>query len=343
MGITIRIPDVCERDIDLLLLEEFVVSGDFRSWFLSQIGIDSAPTLAEASRSVKTVTGESDLELTFQGPEGAAKVLIENKVDAAFQPNQPQRYVERADTYRQDGEYKEVVTVLIAPEVYFRGETDTYGFDATITYEAMLDWFSAMEHDSPRTHYKRTLLRVAIARGRSGWQPIPHPHMSQFWRSYWELATAIAPQLSMPVPKLEYPAGSHFICFRPAVLPADIKLRHKVGYGHVDLELRGMGHRLADMDRLYGKALPPNTHMEKAAKSVVMRARVEPVDMVHDDFATSEPIMRKGIEAAAQLLEWYLTVYQPSTTPYHLPKRDGGDFQRSLQPRVPGRSACRLV
>jgi hypothetical protein len=309
---TICIPDVYERDIDLLLLEEFVASEAFRAWFLSQIGIDSALALSEASRSVKTATGESDLELTLQGPEGAAKVLIENKVDAAFQPNQPQRYVERATTYQHAGAYHAVVTVLIAPERYFRDATDTYGFDAKVRYEDILRWFAAMAPDSPRTHYKRALLRVAITRGRSGWQPVPHPRVSQFWRSYWELATAIAPQLSMPVPKPEYPAGSHFIFFRPAALPAQIKLRHKVGYGHVDLEFRGMGHRLADMDRLYGKALPPNTHMEKAAKSVVIRARVEPVDMVHDDFATSEPMMRKGIEAAAQLLEWYLTVYQPS-------------------------------
>ena len=32
----IRVQDLCERDIGLLLLEEFVALEDFRKWFLAQ-------------------------------------------------------------------------------------------------------------------------------------------------------------------------------------------------------------------------------------------------------------------------------------------------------------------
>jgi hypothetical protein len=109
MCTTIRIPDVCERDIDLLLLEEFVTSTDFRSWFLSQIGVEERVSLSEACRSVKTVNGESDLEFTLDGTSGAVKVLIENKIDASFQPNQPQRYTGRANEYKKSGEYRGIV------------------------------------------------------------------------------------------------------------------------------------------------------------------------------------------------------------------------------------------
>jgi len=45
MTMTIRIPDVIERDVDLLLLEEFAASRDFGSWFLSQIGNQLTPRL----------------------------------------------------------------------------------------------------------------------------------------------------------------------------------------------------------------------------------------------------------------------------------------------------------
>lgn len=306
--ITIRIPDVCERDIDLLLLEEFIASAEYRSWFLSQVAIDSGAALFEACRSVKTESGESDLEFTFKDDTGFVKVLVENKVDAAFQPDQVHRYMQRANKYEKSGKYREVITVLIAPEIYFGSEAENYGFDAKITYESVLGWLSAAERMNPRTEYKLALLRTAIDRGRSGWQLVPNAHVGRFWQLYWQLAEKVAPQLSMPKPKEKIPAGSHFIVFRPNVLPGNVKLKHKVGYGHVDLEFRGMGDHLGEMEQLYRHLLPPGMRIEPAAKSAVVRALVEPVDMTHTDFTQAEPIMRKAIDAAALLLEWFNTV-----------------------------------
>lgn len=309
---TIRLPDIAERDIDLLLLEEFVASPDFSSWFLSLIGQSTEAALSEASRSVKTDTGESDLELTFEGKGGTVKLLIENKVDAVFQPNQPQRYAARADGHKEGGQYSAVVTVIMAPEAYFGDESETYGFDARVTYEDVLSWFSAPERKCARTDYKLALLRISIERGGTGWQLVPNPKVGQFWQHYWRLATRLAPQLSMPAPKKEIPTWSHFVVFRPAALPTNIKLKHKVGYGNVDLEFRGMGGQLAEMDRLYRAVLPANTQIEKAAKSAVIRARVEPVDMSRQGFASCETAMRRGIEEAARLLDWYVEAHRSS-------------------------------
>lgn len=302
----ISVPDVCERDIDLLLLEEFVASADFRSWFLEQVGIENADALLDARRSVKTGRGESDIELVWKGKSGAIKVLIENKVDAPFTPNQPQRYAERADAYKSSGEYREVVTVIIAPEVYFGDDAEDYGFDASITYESVLAWFSDKQRTNSRTDYKLAILRGAIERGGSGWQLIPHPDVSKFWRSYWELAERIAPRLAMPVPKKDIPEGSSFIVFRPAALPSDVKLIHKVNYGHVDLQFSDMGQRLAEMERSYGATLLPGARIEKAAKSAVIRARVDRIDMTQGEFADKETVVRNALEAASALLDWYI-------------------------------------
>ena len=315
MTITIRIPDVRERDVDLFLLEELVASNHFQLWFLAAIGVDGSPSLVEAGRSINTVTGESDLELTFQDSSGAIKVLIENKVDTAFQPNQPQRYAERASDYEKSGKYREVITVLMAPECYFGDDADNYGFEAKIAYEDVLSWLAAPERTSARTEYKVALLRAAIERGRAGWQLVPHPKVGEFWRSYWQLADRVARHLSMPLPKGEIPAGSHFIVFRPLALPKSVKLKHKVGYGHVDLEFRGMGNRLEEMERLYGRSLPSGARIEKAAKSAVVRIRVEPIDMTNADFRTSEALARKGIETAASLLDWYTKAHRSSDAP----------------------------
>ncbi len=306
MATTIHVPDVCERDIDLLLLEEFVATPQFRSWFLSRVGIDAAIDLADARRSVKTENGESDLEIVLHGPKGAIKIVIENKVDATFQPNQPQRYMERAIEYKNSGKYQDVVTVIMAPAIYFGEPEESYEFDAKVTYEDVVHWFSCPERKTARTAYKLTLLHAAIDRGRSGWQLIPHANVGRFWRSYWQLSERIARQLSMPVPKSEIPAGSHFIGFRPPALPGNVKLKHKVAYGHVDLEFSNMGSRLVELERLYGAVLPQGARIEKAAKSAVVRIRVDPVDMTKADFALNEAVIRKGIESAVLLFEWFV-------------------------------------
>ncbi|MGB7300326.1 MAG: PD-(D/E)XK nuclease family protein, partial [Burkholderiaceae bacterium] len=200
MTIQIQLPGVCERDVDLLLLEEFVASPTFCAHFLSQTLGATAGRLVDARRSVVTGNGESDLELVFESGEEALKVLIENKVDAPFMANQPERYAERANQYRDSGEYCEVATVIIAPMAYFGDEANAFGFDAYITYEAIAAWFKESDA-SPRCQYKLAILDQAISRSRSGWTAVPNSEVSAFWQSYWQLTTQIAPQLNMPVPK----------------------------------------------------------------------------------------------------------------------------------------------
>lgn len=111
----------------------------------------------------------------------------------------------------------------------------------------------------------------------------------------------------MPVPKGEIPADSHFVRFRPAILAPNVSLWHKVAYGHVDLQFAGMGDKLSDMEQLYRQSLLPSMRIERAAKSAVIRVRVDPVDMTTAAFPTCEASIRKGIETAAILLDWYRT------------------------------------
>jgi hypothetical protein len=57
----VRIGGICERDIDLLLLEEFVASPEFCKWFLSSIGFSGrigVRSLLVISGSLETI-GES--------------------------------------------------------------------------------------------------------------------------------------------------------------------------------------------------------------------------------------------------------------------------------------------
>src|SRR5438093_13558427 len=105
-----------ERDIDLLLFEEFVASPEFVSWFLSQIGIADQTRLMRVAHSVIALGRESDLELEL---EGKIRVLIENKLDAPLQENQANGYRERAKDYVEKMGFASAPTVIVAPASYF--------------------------------------------------------------------------------------------------------------------------------------------------------------------------------------------------------------------------------
>lgn len=307
----IFIPDVSERDIDLLLLEEVVTSPRFASWLLEQCGINEWHTLTEAHRSVKTGNGESDLELAFLGADGkVTRLIVENKIDAVFQPNQAKRYAERAMTYLATKSCSGVTTLLLAPEVYFGGNDKLHGFDAKLSYEAIVDWFLTQQPESDRRRYKVLLLGKAIDRGRAGWTLVPHPKVKAFWDAYRQLAQSIASQLAMPKPKDQIPEGSHFVVFRPPALRSGVTLKHKVGYGHVDLEFGGMGEKLSELELALSGRLPAGAQLTRAAKSAAVRCFVEPVDMTHDVFATREVAISQGITSAANLLAWYWATAQ---------------------------------
>lgn len=296
----IELGGVTERDIDLLLLEELVVSADFRDWFGIQAGLEMPQSLDGAARSVVTSTGESDLEVTYRREDLRTRLLVENKIDAAFQRRQAERYLERAQTYLARRECEHVVTVVIAPRSY---ADSIKGFDCTITYEAIREWFADAATGDPRSLYKLHLLDAAIARGDSGWKMVPDPAATGFWHNYWKLACAEAPALHMPRPG-QKPATSSFIRFKPHELSKGIALLHKVPYGSVDLQFSGQAERIGEFATTYESTLEPGMTIAPANKSVAVRIVVDPIAL-ESVFTAVEGQVRVALQAALRLLSWY--------------------------------------
>lgn len=299
----LAISGVSERDIDFLLLEEFYSSGEFLSWFLGRLGLSDPPTLVSLAHSVSTSTGESDIELAVKCTDRLHMLLVENKISAILQPRQPERYRERAKRYVQERQCDECRTVLVAPASYLGHDPTSLGFDATVTYQALIQYFETHEDLHNRGRFKRTLLSSAVNRGSTGWTLVPDETTTDFWRRYWELARVLAPELRMPRPG-EKPATSSFIQFRPLGLPKGVALLHKVPYGNVDIQFSGKAKEIADLEQRYATLLEPGMAIEPAAKSAVIRLSVPQIDM-SAPFAISEPAVREGIWAAKLLLTWY--------------------------------------
>jgi hypothetical protein len=137
---------LAERDIDFLLLEEFQVNGEFVAWFCGEIDLLNVAQDG-AWHSVFDADGETDLLLrVFQGPQRIG-VLIENKVAAAEQPEQAERYRFRGCRMVEQGKLAAFKTVLCAPETYLAARPKN-GYDYTVAYEKIAKWFDIAARQS---------------------------------------------------------------------------------------------------------------------------------------------------------------------------------------------------
>jgi len=93
---------VAERDIDLLLMEEFHASKKFVKWFCREVGLYGISP-ADAWHSVSDTDGESDLLVRVLRDEQRIGILIENKIAAPEQDRQAERYHIRGIKCREYG------------------------------------------------------------------------------------------------------------------------------------------------------------------------------------------------------------------------------------------------
>jgi len=292
-----KLSSICERVLDLLLLEECVASPKFLSWFVGELGYKGRTRLITAAQSVPTANGESDLVVKVQLNKRQLVVLIEDKIDAVLQPRQAARYAERAAGYRSSGACDIATTVLVAP-LHYVVPAD---FEHVVRYESILEWFQGQPSQGPRMMYKQEVLKKAMVKPpRRG---PTDPDATAFCAQYWELASDIAPELEMPDPH-ERPKDSSWLYFKPSALPDNLEMIHKAGYGHVDLTFIGMGSRMAEIHERYGQDLEPGMHITRGGKSAIVRIVVTRIN-VQEPFRKHARAVRDGIVAAQTLLKWY--------------------------------------
>ncbi|MDO8749833.1 MAG: hypothetical protein Q7K03_01630 [Dehalococcoidia bacterium] len=307
----VAIAGVCERDIDLLLLEEFLSSHEFRHWFIAQIlGTEyDIRGFVNAQRSVTESSGESDLEVgVVDGAGSVIRLLIENKVNANLQPQQAERYRERGELYTVRHECAIYRTVIVAPKRYFGLDNSTKGFDSRVTYEAVLEWFQEATVLEERRKYKIALLKSAIDKGNVGYQILEDAPVTDFFRQYWELARELAPELAMKEPSSK-PSRSDWVYFRPVVLPGNVEICHKMYKGWMDLQFAGKGDHVNEMYHALRAYLEPGMRVTRAGKSGVVRLMVPRLNRSMP-FMDQKTDVCSAVGAAQSLFQWFLQHHQ---------------------------------
>ncbi len=247
MNLSLPVESVRERDIDFLLVEEFLSSSDFIDLFVTQLGLPPCNTITTVARSVHEFgIGETDVLVAYTSGSQTIGLFIENKLDALFQPQQAARYQARAQHHLLQHTYDKTYVVLVAPAQYIQQQTD---FALCISYEQLMDYFknSALQErqaahnqkdqnnqknqkdSGKRSEFKIQLLKIAAEKLRRGYIAINSEPNQAFWQAYRQQLAISVPTVSMKAVSI-VPANSDWIDLTIGTQ----KFVHKLAKGYLD-------------------------------------------------------------------------------------------------------------
>lgn len=208
-----RRPNVLERDVDAMLAARLKSDPTFGRSLVHAINTKlGAPLIYEklgVDRQVRhegangTIDVLIRLFVTASGETG--RILIENKLDSSFTPNQPERYASSAVAMSRAG--RPAVPIICAPTEYIKRSKYLGPFEAAIAYEEIASWLDGED---------QALIEAAILRFSMPYEPDPVPEVRDFHEGYERLVRELAPELVVkPNPNTsgERPEDSHTIYF----------------------------------------------------------------------------------------------------------------------------------
>ncbi|MBX3561345.1 MAG: PD-(D/E)XK nuclease family protein [Sphingomonas sp.] len=285
---------VYERDIDLLLMEEFHASEGFVAWFAGRLGIEDAK-FDGAWHSVTDADGETDLLLRVKTREQRIGILIENKVSAPEQDRQSERYHLRATRAQEEKKFDAFVTSICAPEVYLNGLAEDRLYQGHISYESIADWFAS--RDGPRNEWRHRIMREAINQGRRGYTMIVNPAVTGFHQAFWEHVQRHYPAIAMRRPTSKG-NKSNWILMKGRDFPSYAQLHFKMDQCVVELGFlnRQVSEILARKDDWPGDVIPV-----QKGKTAALAIRIPPVDRMAS-FASQAESIGEVFKALLKLL-----------------------------------------
>ncbi|HWA90647.1 MAG TPA: hypothetical protein VG889_11465 [Rhizomicrobium sp.] len=292
-----------ERDIDILLAEEFAVNPSFAEQFKALTKFASGGAAVEDVWVSKSNNlGESDLIVLYRASDAKRfALLIEDKVDAPLQPVQAHRYRLRAERERAAGVYDEYEILLCAPRHYIDSRSDLGGFDRIIAYEEIADLLE--QPGDARAQYKSSFLRTAGTKRINTWSREDDAATNAFWDAAYAIAAREFPQLEMKPLKLT--KNSSWINFRPRDFPTQPKrvyISFKGDRGQIDLTFSNtIMHRLAPQ---ISGLLEAGMTLHQTRASTAIRLQTDGF-RVADGPVRGELKVRKAFEASVKLIAFY--------------------------------------
>jgi hypothetical protein len=283
-----------ERDIDLLLMEEFQISDEFVSWFCDALELRGAKP-AGAWHSVSDTDGESDLLLRVVVGEQRVGVLIENKINAPEQDRQAERYHIRGVRSRESGKFDDYVTVMCAPQRYLDALPSDSMYHRRISYEAVAEWFGRFE--GRRAAWRRRIMMEAIEQGRRGYTMLVNEVSTAFHLQYWEYLQRKHPRIGMQRPTSKG-SKSTWIIMKGPDFPTGVKLHHKLDQQVIEL---GFERRRVEEVLTVRQEWPDDVVVVQKGRTASLMIKVPKIDM-NLGVAPQVVVIEEALKAAYRLM-----------------------------------------
>lgn len=237
-NVKIILDSILERDMDHLIIEEFISNKDFASIFLNEVGIDVNSKIISVQRSLRFNMGESDIVIVLESPEGLKLGLhIEDKVNALAMQEQYGRYEERAVQLKEQLGYTEHRICITAPQAYLNSNDEARKYPFKVSYEKIKEYFETQNDN--RSKYKLALLNCVLGK-RDNVISIVNDDVTSFWDQLEQLANERGLCIVSKVSK--HGKESKFIRFKTSI--PKVWVVYKARHGHVDLQFPNMKDKL---------------------------------------------------------------------------------------------------
>ena len=286
----IKFDTTLERDMDLLIMEEFICSPQFARIFLDTVGITCDYTIDQVIHSMRDADlGESDIVFILNFGDKRHAIHIEDKIDALAMPNQSGRYAKRAEKDIVAGKYDEYSVLIVAPAKYLSANQEAQKYEHQVHYEQLRDYFAAQ--NDLRSQYKLALIDRAIYDQKAGYQYEANPGVVSF-------CTAMDAYQREHYPTLPVGTQAWWRGYKTMISTATIV--YKANKGFCDLQFSNCTRE--DLLSKVKDYLSDRMTVEKAGKSASVRIRVPPV-WFEKQFAEKTSEVDEALAAMVELYE----------------------------------------
>lgn len=244
---------VCERDIDVLLLNSFAVNPDFIELFTEKITEISGPDLSGASIVSVELSksdprwGESDVTVIVEKGGERYAILIEDKVGAKEQPDQCGRYDERGKIGINNGEYNAYFVFICAAKDYIEENAEAKKYKYSVSFEELSVYFSTKSDVFSGIMYEH--IQQALVSSKIPYKKIVDEKATAFWNAYVEMARVKFPSLQLPNGSKEKSKSGDWPVYNTQLnYNLKVYIQHKMSEGIIDLTFGGMADRQAELE-----------------------------------------------------------------------------------------------
>jgi hypothetical protein len=294
------IDSISEREVDLLLVSALHENTAFQKWFIRTCtGLEDYKFVG-VWRGVFDNYGETDVLCLVDDPSGQrVGLLIEDKINAIFQPGQSERYRNRGEAGLVEGSWGRYICCLFGPSNYVTAYIDGEEWPICVSSEEALEWFD--HNNEHNCQIFREALRLSISKKDEG-SFAPDHRATEFWQQYRRLCETEFSDLPYQRVREAISKNDPWPKFISDCLPTHILLEHKPTQGRIDLTFSNFSRD--EVLEVIGGPPPPPFKIAKAGRSHALRIDVPKLDHLRPFMGQSDRV-RACLTGARRLSAFY--------------------------------------